>query len=193
MSYNSDKVKAWRKRTKKRIIEAMGGGCVICNYSLSQRALDLHHLNPGEKEFGFGKIMASPKSWEKLVPELRKCILLCCRCHAEVHDGLNEIPKEPAMFNEAFVSYKKEKEMDECPVCKGQKPIVNKTCSLSCASKLKGKVDWDNIDLKKMIYEDKLSFCEIGRRLDVSDNAVRKRAKKINIYPGTLIGKRNGC
>jgi hypothetical protein len=181
MSYSSDKVKRWRNRTKKRIVEAMGGKCVVCNYSQCRRALDLHHLNSEKKEFGFGKIMANPKKWELLVKELRKCVLICCRCHAEVHDGLTQVPKDAIGFNEEYVSYKKEKEMDECPVCKGQKHLYNKTCSYSCAAKLSGKVDWDKIDLKDMLISKHMSYSSIGRSLDVSGNSVKKRAKKLGI------------
>ncbi len=28
-------------------------------------------------------------SWEMIEKELKKCVLLCCRCHREVHDGLH--------------------------------------------------------------------------------------------------------
>ena len=28
-------------------------------------------------------------SWARIVRELDKCVLLCCRCHREVHDGMH--------------------------------------------------------------------------------------------------------
>lgn len=181
MSYSSDRVREWRHRTKKRIVRAMGGKCVVCNYSKCRRALDLHHLNSEEKEFSFGKIMANPKRWDKLVGELRKCVLICCRCHAEVHNGLIKISKNVIRFNEEYVSYKKEKEMDQCPVCKGKKHLYNKTCSYSCAAKLSGKVNWDEINLEDLLISKNMSYSSIGRMLDISGNAVKKRAKKIGI------------
>lgn len=180
MSYSSDKVKRWRKRTKKRIIDAMGGGCVICNYSICNSAMDIHHLNPEEKEFGFGKIMANPKKWEILVTELRKCILVCCRCHREIHDGLIQIPNNVVIFDESYTFYREEKKQEECPVCGILKSPYTKTCSYSCAAKLSGKVDWDNVDLEELLIQKK-SYESIGRMLDVSGNAVKKRAKKLGL------------
>jgi len=181
MSYSSDKVKRWRERTKRRIVEAMGGGCIICNYAKSLRALDLHHLNAEEKEFGFGRIMANPRSWKKLVPELRKCVLVCCRCHAEIHDGMTDIPVGCARFNEEYMSYNDSKvETDTCPVCQGPKYVFNKTCSRNCAATLSRKVKWDDIDLKSLL-EQNMSYRKIGDILNVSGTAVKKRAKKLGL------------
>lgn len=44
----------------------------------------------------------------------------------------------------------------------------------------KTKVDWDSIDLKNLKLELK-TWTAIGKKLGVSDNAVRKRAKKLGI------------
>ena len=86
------------------------------------------------------------------------------------------------MFNEEFTEYRKEKhiEHNKCPVCKKDKPIVNKYCSKSCAAKMSRKVDWDNIDLKLMI-EQKMPYVLIAEKIGVSDVAVRKRAKKLGL------------
>jgi uncharacterized protein (UPF0212 family) len=182
--YNSDKVKKWRKNTKQRMVDSMGGKCQCCGYNKCNDSLDFHHINPKEKEFGFAKIMANPKSWEKIANELRKCILVCKNCHGEIHAGVRELPEEYAKFDEDYLDYKTlDTEKSYCPVCGKEKKSINKTCSYACAAKLSGKVDWDKFDLEDLILEQKLSYSEIGRRLNVSDNAVRKRAKKIGIIP----------
>jgi hypothetical protein len=96
MSKNSEAVKKWRHKCKLRIVESMGGKCQCCGYDKCTQALDLHHLDPTEKEMGLGGIRANPKSWESIVQELRKCVLLCNRCHQEVHAGVT--PAYQLMF-----------------------------------------------------------------------------------------------
>ncbi len=48
--------------------------------------MDFHHLDPLEKEF---TLSARMTSWSRIKRELDKCVLLCARCHREVHDGLH--------------------------------------------------------------------------------------------------------
>lgn len=105
MSKQSEKVKRWRKKTKQRVVDAMGGKCVCCGYKKCNAALDLHHINPEEKEFGLGRIMARPVAWKKIIEELRKCVLVCNRCHVEFHNGVRKLPDNHAKFDESFVEY----------------------------------------------------------------------------------------
>jgi hypothetical protein len=105
MSANSEKVKKWRKKIKERMVEAMGGKCQCCGYDRAHSALAFHHLDPTIKDFGFGSIIARPQSWEKIVAELRKCILVCHNCHFEFHAGMLQLPKKFAVFNEDYAVY----------------------------------------------------------------------------------------
>jgi len=179
MSKNSEAVKRWRQNTKKRIIESMGNCCQICGYNKCDSALALHHIDPNMKELSFGAIRANPKNWLSIVEELRKCILLCHNCHSEVHSDIVKMPEDYTKFDENFTSYKQEKltEMDSCPVCEKDKPLFNKYCSLSCSSKSKFKVDWDNIDLTELLKND--TIINVAEKLNISDTAIRKRLKKI--------------
>jgi len=81
-------VVAWRKKAKLLLIEYKGGKCVGCGYDKCVRALQFHHLNPNEKEFGIG---SKSVSLEKLKKEVDKCILVCSNCHAEIHEGLLKV------------------------------------------------------------------------------------------------------
>lgn len=71
----------WAK--KYRAIENLGGKCVKCGESRIF-ALDFHHTNPNEKEFGLGSIMRH-KTWKAIESELKKCIILCRNCHSIHH------------------------------------------------------------------------------------------------------------
>jgi len=100
---NSQYVKDWRKKTKLRIIKAMGGKCQICGYDKCPEAFDLHHLDPNEKEISLSSIRANPKAWATIVKELRKCVLLCANCHREVEAGYSVIEVKQ-YFNESYAN-----------------------------------------------------------------------------------------
>lgn len=80
----SEAVSRRRQKLKKMAIEYKGGGCKVCGYNRTVWALNFHHLDPDEKDFGISQ-SGHTKSWEKIKVELNKCILLCHNCHAEVH------------------------------------------------------------------------------------------------------------
>lgn len=82
---SSESVIEWRKRTKLKLIEYKGGKCQVCEYNKCSRALEFHHLDPNEKDFGIG---GKSLSFEKLKNEVDKCILVCSNCHSEIHEGL---------------------------------------------------------------------------------------------------------
>ena len=77
-----------RRAIKKALIEYKGGKCCRCGYNKSIRALEFHHLNPDEKDFGISKCIT--KSMASLKQEVDKCILVCSNCHAEIHEELEQ-------------------------------------------------------------------------------------------------------
>lgn len=74
-----------RQKVKQTLVEEAGGHCQICGYDRCLAALEFHHLDPREKEFGLARCGAH--SLDKLRQEARKCVLLCSNCHAEVEAG----------------------------------------------------------------------------------------------------------
>ena len=100
MSKSSDMVKKWRQSVKTIVVECLGGCCQICGYKRCKNALELHHINPDEKDFGFGSIMSPCRSWKVIYQEAKKCILLCSNCHREVHHGVTKMPKKWVRFDE---------------------------------------------------------------------------------------------
>lgn len=78
-------ITALRQAMKKEAIKRFGGKCQCCGYDKSVRALEFHHINAQEKDFGLGA-SGICHSWEEFWAEAQKCELLCSNCHAERHD-----------------------------------------------------------------------------------------------------------
>ena len=117
---------------RQRLIKAMGGHCVCCNYDACVRSLDMHHVNQIEKSFSFNKKVTT--SWANIVSEARKCVLLCSNCHAEVHCGIRKIPDDAYRFNEEFSEYKRNTiEYKKWP------PTTKKCKGLQCGQTLSTK------------------------------------------------------
>ena len=177
MSVSSSRVKQWRNVTKDKMVTAMGGKCQCCGYGKCNKALAFHHIDPDKKDLGFGETRANPKAWAKIVEELRKCILVCHNCHSEIHAGILDVPKKFAKFNEDYASIEKVLEYDACPVCQKTKPAKQKYCSSKCSSTNRRKVDWDSIDLLKLLNEHSIS--DLEDKFQVSNAAIYKRRDKI--------------
>ena len=75
--------RAWMANEKQKAVDYKGGCCVICGYKKCIAALEFHHLNPLEKE-----ITKDYQRFEDKKNELDKCILVCNRCHREIHAGV---------------------------------------------------------------------------------------------------------
>jgi hypothetical protein len=64
--------------------------CIKCGYSKNTHpnfttgALQFHHAKD-DKEFMISNGAARGMAKEKILNEINKCIVLCCRCHAEIH------------------------------------------------------------------------------------------------------------
>lgn len=80
-----------RKLIRKMSIEHKGGQCAICGYDKCNNALEFHHRNSSEKDFGISA-KGYTRSWEKVKAELDKCILICANCHREIHEGITQLP-----------------------------------------------------------------------------------------------------
>lgn len=80
-------IKAVQKRRKKirqMAIDYKGGRCQLCGYNKCSEALEFHHLDSLDKDFGISD-KGYTRSWKRIKEELDKCILLCANCHREVH------------------------------------------------------------------------------------------------------------
>lgn len=172
--------KNWRKRCKNKIVVAMGGKCSICGYDKCLSALALHHLNPSEKDPAFSMIMTNHKTWDFVVQELRKCILVCHNCHCEVHAGIINIPNDVIKFNESYALILESNEvMTPCLICDKLKPEHLKFCSKVCSAKSQFKINWAVVDLVEELKTK--SIIKLAKELGCSDAAIHKRLKRMGI------------
>ena len=74
------------RNIKKKAVELKGGKCENCGYDRYIGALEFHHLDPTKKELTISKTRIS---FENLLKELEKCLLLCSNCHREEHARIN--------------------------------------------------------------------------------------------------------
>ena len=79
----------WKDR-KKKAVALLGGKCSKCGYDKCLGAIEFHHLDPSKKEFDFHRV--SKMSWDKILKEIEKCVLLCSNRRKEEHST-------PDMFN----------------------------------------------------------------------------------------------
>jgi hypothetical protein len=92
-SYNCKNVHGvteWRRNAKRWAVEKLGGRCSRCGYDKCVGALHFHHVDD-DKEFTFSHA-GHTRSYEKLENELKKCILVCANCHAEIHEAEHSFP-----------------------------------------------------------------------------------------------------
>lgn len=75
------------KNFKIKCVDYKGGKCERCGYNKYIGALDFHHLDPSQKDFGIAKVKLHSFD-DKVKRELDKCILVCSNCHREIHGSL---------------------------------------------------------------------------------------------------------
>ena len=89
-------LKNYRKEVKQKLIEyKLKRGCKFCGYNKCPDALEFHHLDKKDKKIiGVGRANYR-HSWESVLNEIKKCIVLCANCHKELHYNLrNNIKTE---------------------------------------------------------------------------------------------------
>lgn len=79
-----------RIKKKTMLVKTLGGKCKICGYNRYIGALDFHHLDPSKKKFSLS-VKGLCYSWESILQEAQKCVILCKNCHAEVESGMKRL------------------------------------------------------------------------------------------------------
>ena len=184
-----DAVSRKRKKLKKDLVDYKGGKCEKCGYNKCVSALDFHHKDPNEKDFGLSS-NGNTQSWKKLTQEADKCLLLCSNCHRELHEELNGYKESRtnikqqtyrAVDLESSISRKKQKKQyNACVVCHSN-TYNKKYCSYTCAKINRRKVKERPSKEELVALLIKNNWTQTAAIFDVSDNAVRKWAKEYGI------------
>ena len=64
--------------------------CCVCGYSKETHknfktgALEFHH-HEDNKSFSVSDAFSNGYKWNRIIKEIEKCIVVCARCHAEIH------------------------------------------------------------------------------------------------------------
>lgn len=63
--------------------------CFFCE-ECSPECIDLHHIDPSEKDENVSKLIREFRSMERVKNEIQKCVSLCANCHRKFHKGTIE-------------------------------------------------------------------------------------------------------
>jgi hypothetical protein len=82
-------VTEWRVRRKRELVEMFGGRCLRCGHQTKCMGVYcFHHVEPSNKLFTV--TTSRTRSFDAMVAEAKKCLLLCLNCHAEVHEEIRK-------------------------------------------------------------------------------------------------------
>ena len=76
-----------RTERKQKAVEYLGNKCHFCDVSYPLCVYDFHHINPKQDKKHNRDVLGIKlrNSWDNIVKELDKCILLCANCHRMEH------------------------------------------------------------------------------------------------------------
>ena len=180
----AEDVSNFRRRRKKNLIQVLGGKCQICGFDLFPEALEFHHEDPNQKDYGLASKGAC-HDIETDLNEVKKCFLLCANCHRGVHNGYYGIPKEHIFDKELaqqLINERNEKRITKINYCIDCGRQIDSTATRcpSCAAKARRICERPpREDLKQLIRT--IPFTQIGKQFGVEDNTIRKWCKSMNL------------
>lgn len=175
--YKNKLISERRRRLKSRAVDYSGGKCLKCDYGCCEPALEFHHLDPNEKDFslstkGFFRV------WETIEIEIQKTILLCCRCHRELHSELwivtEDLIEKQKAVRKAYQPKPLSSYGEGFEGCFEEKPRQKK---VRVRKGRRYKIEWPNNLAEMVAGSSKLA---VAKQLGVSDKAVAKRLKRVS-------------
>lgn len=177
-------VSNYRRRRKQNLIQVLGGKCQICGFDLFPDALEFHHEDPNQKDYGLAS-KGTCHDIEADLNEVKKCFLLCANCHRGVHSGYYNTPIEH-IFDEqlaqTLINERNKKAITRLNYCIDCHCQINSTsirCQ-SCAARARRICDRPSREeLKQLIRT--IPFTQIGKQFGVGSNSVRRWCDSMNL------------
>ena len=176
MSKDSERIMKTQRKKKINAVNAFGGKCSICGYDKCMGALEFHHLDKKVKE-NHPAYIVTRWSFKRAKKELEKCILVCANCHREIHF------KEKEGMSLELLNYVKPWLDLKCEYCRKEfstKDENQKFCGHNCMHYAQRKVTNPSKEELSSLMKT-TNWTQLGRMFGVSDNAVRKWAKKYEL------------
>ena len=74
---------------KVKVVKLMGGECMDCNLKYNGEnacVFQVHHKEPKKKKMDVNIRTLISYAWNKILKEIKKCVLLCANCHFIRHN-----------------------------------------------------------------------------------------------------------
>jgi hypothetical protein len=172
-------VKNCRRDKKIKLINYKGGKCEICGYDKIEfpGCFAFHHADPALKDFG---ISSKNCSLETAKNEVDKCLLLCCRCHAELHEKDRNLKRA--------VEIKLKKKYNSgipkiCEFCKKEFIWFKGVGRFCCRECFLNSNKMHNIDMYAILEEIKNdSISNVAKNHDINYDSLRAKISKFKKY-----------
>jgi len=183
-SYYRQTIKGYIRKLK--LVKLSGGGCANCGYKKNLYSLNFHYKDASQKKFNLDARNISNRSWESVLEEYNKCVLLCSNCHGEIHNPEMDMDKIEEKIEESYgkikilppkTKKKIKKRCKECGVEITNKAILCKKCRYIKSRKV------DRPSYKKLINEIEETNCyAVSKKYEVSSKTIKKWIKYYEKY-----------
>lgn len=171
MQNNTKYSRQARKQVKTLLVEAFGSRCCYCGEIFPIEVFEFHHMITETKVFDIAQGISKHVSWEKLIKEAEKCVMLCANCHRMLHH--NHLISNNMMYytKPIFLQRGLNKRCINC----NKFIFDNRTfCSRKCLHMHLTKHSMSAEILLNLYEECGGSYTKLGKLLNVSANTAKK-------------------
>ena len=143
------KIREWYNNYKSKL------KCCECGYDRYPRALEFHHIEHN-KSFTVSD-MTNGHSIKSILKEIKKCIVLCVRCHAEFHSSDKDKKETIA------IDITKNKSSDNKKIKKGEPKMVWKNRSVVYFAK-------DGMGMKEFLDKNGIKQRWLAEQMNISES-----------------------